>query len=75
MEEIMTKGRRTKLVREGQYAAEVDVGLIDDETGWAPYLLLEDAQKLDDVREALRQGDLSKASQLGRVFRLVPIGR
>ena len=71
----MTKKRRTKLVREGQYAAEVDVGLIYDETGWEPYLLLEDAQKLDDVREALRQGDLSKASQLGRVFRLVSIGR
>jgi hypothetical protein len=71
----MTKKRRTKLAREGQYAAEVDVGLIYDKTGWEPYLLLEDAQKLDDVREALRQGDLSKASQLGRVFRLVSIGR
>lgn len=31
---------------------------------------MEDAQKLDDVREALRQGDLSKASQLGRVLDL-----
>jgi hypothetical protein len=71
----MAKRRRTKLVREGQYAAEVDVGLIYGETGWTPYLLLEDAQKLDDMREALRQGDLSKASQLGRVFKLVSIGR
>ena len=34
----------------------------------------EDAEKIDDVRAALRQGDLSKASQLGRVFRLMPIG-
>ncbi len=70
----MTKTRRTKLVHEGQYAAEVNVELIDDETGWAPYLLLEDALKLDDVREALRQGDLGKASRLGQVFRLVPVG-
>jgi hypothetical protein len=70
----MTRRHLTKLVRQGQYAVEVDVGLIDDEIGWAPYLLLEDAQKLDDVREALRQGDLNKAGQLGRAFRLVPIG-
>ena len=73
-EEVMTRRRRTKLVRAGQYAAEVDVELIDDQTAWAPYLPLEDAEKLDDVRAALRQGDLSKASQLGRVFRLMPIG-
>lgn len=70
----MTKKHRTKLVREGQYAAEVDVELIYDETGWAPYLSLEDAQTLDQVREALRQGDVSRASELGRVFRLMPVG-
>ena len=70
----MTKKRRSKLVRQGQYAAEVDVELIYDETGWAPYLSLEDAQRLDDVREALRQGEVSRASQLGRVFRLIPVG-
>jgi len=70
----MTKKRRTKLVRQGQYVAEVDVELICDATGWAPYLSLEDAQKLDDVREALRQEDVSRASQRGRVFRLMPVG-
>ena len=70
----MTKKRRTKLVREGQYAAEVEVELIDDATGWAPYLSLDDARKLDDVREALRQGDLNQAKQVAQVFRLTPIG-
>ena len=69
----MTNRRRTKLVREGQYAAEVDVELIDDDTGWAPYLSLEDARKLDDVREALRQEDLNKASRYAQFFRLTPI--
>ena len=69
----MTKKRRTKLVREGQYAAEVEVELIDDATGWAPYLSLDDAQKLDNVREALRQGDLNQAKQVAQVFRLTPI--
>ena len=66
----MTRKRRTKLIHEGQYAAEVDVELIESEAGWAPYLSLEDAQKLDAVREALRQGDLKRASQLARVVKL-----
>ena len=69
----MTGKRRTKLIHEGQYAAEVDVELIESEEGWAPYLSLEDAQKLDAVREALRQGDLKRASQLARIFKLTPV--
>ena len=31
----MSKRRHTKLVREGAYAAEVEVELIDAEGGWA----------------------------------------
>ena len=69
----MTRRPHTKFVREGQYGAEVDVVLIDEEVGWSPYLSLEDAQRLDDVREALRQGDLKQAAQLARVFKLTPI--
>jgi len=69
----MRKKHHTKLVHEGQYAAEVDVEWLESETGWSPYLSLEDAQKLDTVRQALRRGDLKKASQLARVFKLTPI--
>ena len=57
----------TKFVREGQYGAEVDVELIDEEVGWSPYLSLEDAQRLDDVWEALRRGDLKRAAPLAHV--------
>ena len=42
----------TKLVRAGEYATEVE--LIDGDAGWPPYLSVRDAEKLDDVREALR---------------------
>lgn len=48
---------------------EVDIELIDAEQGWAPYLSLEYAQKLDDVR----QGDIKKATRLARVFSLSPV--
>jgi hypothetical protein len=72
-EEIMTRHHHTKLVHEGRYAAEVEVDLIDTDNGWSPYLSLSDAQKLDEVRKALRSGDLKRASQLARVFQLLPV--
>ena len=72
-EEIVSNHHLTKLVHEGRYAAEVEVDLIDTDTGWSPYLSLSDAQKLDDVRKALRGGDLKRASQLARVFKLLPV--
>ena len=65
--------QRTKLVHESGYAAEVEVELIESDDAWAPYLTLEDAEKLDDVRAALRRGDLRAASKLGRVYRLLPV--
>jgi len=69
----MKKRRYTKLVHEGQYVAEVDVELIDMNTGWSPYLSLDDAYKLDDIRNALRQGDVKGAAQLARIFTLTPV--
>jgi hypothetical protein len=64
--------KRTKLIHQGRYAAEIPVELIEDDTGWSPYLSIEDAAKLDVVRKALRQGDIATAAKHGRVFELVP---
>ena len=69
----MTKRHHTKLVHEGNYVAEVDVEILNTGEGWSPYLSLEDAQKLDDVRESLREGDLRKAARLARAFSLTPV--
>ena len=69
----MTTRRHTKLVHEGKYVAEVDVDLIEMDNAWAPYLSLEEAYKLDDVRDALRRGDIKAASRLARVFTLTPV--
>jgi hypothetical protein len=69
----MKKRRCTKLVHEGQYVAEVDVELIDMNKGWSPYLSLDDAYKLDDIRNALRRGDVKSAARLARIFTLTPI--
>jgi hypothetical protein len=69
----MRKRHHTKLVHAGEYVAEVDVDLIYTDEGWSPYLSLDDAQKLDEVREALQRGDLKTASQRARVYSLTPI--
>jgi len=69
----VTKRHHTKLVHEGKYVAEVGVEILDTGDGWSPYLSLEDAQKIDDVREALREGDLQRATKIARVFSLTPI--
>ena len=69
----MRARKTTKLVHEGRYAAEVDAELLEDDNERAPYLSLDDARKLDEVRAALRRGDLKAAAKLGRVFELTPL--
>ena len=66
--------KQIKFVHEGALAAEVSVELIESESGWSPYLSVEDACKLDDVREALRRGDVKTAARYGKVYALTPIG-
>ena len=66
----------TRLIREGEFVAEVTVQLIETEqgSGWAPYLSLDDAYRLDDVRAALRAGDVQQAARLAdHLFRLIPV--
>jgi len=69
----MSRKHYTKIVHEGEYVAQVEVELIYSDEGWSPYLSLEDAYKLDDVREALKQGDLAAASKLGRIYKLTRV--
>lgn len=69
----MSKRNRIKYVHEGKYVAEVDVELLEDETEWSPYLSVGDVYKLDDVRAALKRGDIAAAAKLARVFALQPV--
>ena len=69
----MTKRKKVKLVHVGRFVAEVDVELLDDETDWSPYLSVNDARKLDDVRNALKRGDLTEAAAMSRVYELRPV--
>jgi hypothetical protein len=70
---IMTERQTVKLVREGAYVAEVEITLIETDHEWSPYVSAADVRKLDEVRLALRQGDLKAAARHGRVYELKPV--
>jgi hypothetical protein len=67
--------KRTKYIHEGKYVAEVDVQLIESEDEWAPYLSVEDASKLDDVRDLLRSGQIQAAAKKAKVYLLTPVAQ
>ncbi len=69
----MDERKWTKYVHEGRFVAEVDVCLLKDDAAWSPYLSMESAYKLDDVREALRKGDLEAAARHGRIYEMRPV--
>jgi len=70
----MSVNATTKLVREGDLVAELTLEVLEDAGDWSPTLSVGDAMKLDDVRQALRSGDIRRASQLAdHVYRLTPL--
>ena len=58
-ETAVTAKSTKRLIREGDFVAEVAAHLVEEEGGWSPYLSLEDAGKLDAVRDAPRAGNRS----------------
>lgn len=72
-EEAVNTRRQTKYIHEGRYVAEVDVDLIETEDEWAPYMSVDDAYKLDEVRAALRRKDIAAAARSARVFTKHPV--
>lgn len=69
----MTTRTTVKLLHEGRYAVEIPIDLIEDDHEWAPFVSAADVRKLDEVRLALRSGDLAAAAKLGKVFELRPV--
>ena len=62
--------KRTQLIHEGRYAAEVEITLIDDDSPWSPIVAKEDVYKTDRVRLAWRRGDVREAAKDAKVYEL-----
>lgn len=69
----MSSRRHTKMIRENDLMAEVEVDLVESSDPWSPYLSVEDVRKLDHVRLSLRKGDIASALKFARVYRLTPL--
>lgn len=67
------KNQQIKLIHVGKYAAEVEVTLQHEEGGWTPYISVEDARKLDKVKQYLAETKIEEARTLARVFELKPV--
>jgi hypothetical protein len=61
-----------KVIHEGKYAAEIPVVWIEDDS-WGPCLSVDDVRKLEEVRKALREGEVMRAANFGRIFHLTPV--
>ncbi len=69
----MRTQKRTKLVHEGRYLAQVDIEWLINADEWSPYLSVADAYTLDDVWAALKAGDTATAARYGRIFAFTPL--
>jgi len=69
----MHKRKHTKLLHEGKYVAEIEIDIIDSEAGWSPYISLEDALKMDQLRELLRKGDIESAKKMAHIYIMKPV--
>jgi len=69
----MHKRKHKKFIVEGKYVAEVEVEIIDSGEGWSPYITLDDAMKLDNIRTALKNNDIDTAKQYAKIYSLSPV--
>ncbi len=69
----MSNRKHTKFLHEGKYVAEVEIEIVDNENYWSPYISLDDAFKLDTVRELLRNENIEEAKKYGKVYLLKPV--
>lgn len=69
----MKKREYKKIIKEGTFLAEIDIHLIDTDSDWSPCISIEDVVKIDEVRDALRKGELSIASKYAKIYSLQPL--
>jgi hypothetical protein len=65
--------KRTHLIHEGRYAAEVEISYDEQDSPWGPTVRKEDVLKTDRVRLALRRGDIKAAAKEAKVYELLPL--
>jgi hypothetical protein len=66
--------KRTERIREGNYIAEFEITLHEDQQSpWSPFVDPEDVKMTDRIRLALRRGDVAAAAKEAQVYELLPL--
>lgn len=67
------KKLQEKFIHVGNYVARLEVEFIFSDDSWSPCMTIQDAEKIDAVRDALKREDLVAAGKLANIFKLTPV--
>jgi hypothetical protein len=64
---------RTKRIYVGDVMAELDVVMSDEPDAWGPHVDPSELDRIDEVRRALKSGNLEAASKSARLYSVKPL--
>ena len=70
---IMHSGKKTHSIRVGNYMAEVAVDFEYRGEDWGYTIGMEDVEKIERVRAALKSGNIAQARKEAKIFELHPV--
>jgi len=69
----MGKFTKTKRIYVGDVMAEIDVVMIDEPHAWGPHIDPSELDRIDELRQALKSGDLKVASTEAKLYSVKPL--
>jgi hypothetical protein len=72
-EKLMGTITRTKRIYVGDVMAELDVVMSDEPDAWGPHAAPSELDRIDEVRRALKSGNLEAASKSARLYSVKPL--
>ena len=69
--------KKIKYLHIDGYVAEIEVEVIESEPTdeWGPYLSIDDALLLDDVKRLIQKGDIAQAAKKANIYTLTPVAK
>lgn len=72
-EKVMGTFTKTKRIYVGDVMAEIEVEMADEPEAWGPHIDPSELDRIDELRRALKTGDLKAASRLGKLYSVKPL--
>lgn len=72
-EKMMETSTKTKRIYVGDVMAEIDVAMSDEPEAWGPHIDPSELDRIDQLRRALKSGDLKAASEPARLYSVKPL--